>query len=176
MTPNSCTECGKKLGKEKRRKTMLCRPCSSRRTAQDPERRRKCSEAMARKAQEPGYREQHSEIMKKVFAEVKVRNPDFIDQKRAHARRVGLAEAGRRSAKQAPGSAGRMSAGFKTRERHMGWCPPEYRADYRHLVYSKKFKKAEAKGIILRQIEKDAAAYQRTGQLQRTKAVLGEVG
>lgn len=162
--------CGTPLAHNPKRKTMLCKPCSSRRNAQCPERRRKCSEAMAKRYADPMARIEHGALMKEVFAEVRQRDPSFTEKKRENARRCGFHAAAMSSPKMVKGSEGRMKAGRKTSERHMGWCPPEYRADYRHLVYTKKFKKAEAKGIIKRQIAKDTEAYHRTGQLQRGKA------
>lgn len=157
--------CGATITKQS--KTGMCRPCCCRRTARDPERRRKCSEAMARKVVEPGFLERHGERMKQAFAEARVRDPDFTAKKRAAAQRNRLAEKGTHSPKQAAGSEGRMRAGYKTRERHMGWCPPEYRAEYHHLLHAKKIKRAQAQGIIKDQIKRDAEAYLRTGQLQR---------
>lgn len=166
MTRACLTEgCAGPVGKAS--KTGYCKPCACRRVSQDPERRRKCSEAMARKIQEPGFFEHRSEIMKKAFAEARERDPDFTAKKRAAAQRNMLAEKGRNSPKQAAGSAGRVRAGYKTRERHMGWCPPEYRAEYQNLLHAKKLKSVEARRIIEDQIKRDTEAYWRTGQLQR---------
>lgn len=51
----------------------------------------------------------------------------------------------------------------------IAWCPVEYRDEYRHLIYNKHIKAAEARGIIERLIATDAARYAATGQLQQAR-------
>lgn len=51
----------------------------------------------------------------------------------------------------------------------ISWCPVEYLSEYRHLLYVKRCKAAEARSIIEGQIATDAARYARTGQLQQSR-------
>ena len=71
------------------------------------------------------------------------------------------------SPKMAKKSESRMRGGMKYRERFLGWCPVEYRADYKTLLRKAKMKSVDARRMIEDQIKRDAEAYRRTGQLQR---------
>lgn len=53
------------------------------------------------------------------------------------------------------------------RERRIGWCPQEYRADYRYLTHNKGLRAHEAKAIILGQIKADREREQLTRQRAR---------
>lgn len=49
----------------------------------------------------------------------------------------------------------------------MAWCPVEYRDEYRRLTRIKQLPAAEAKRVILELVDRHAALYRRTGQLQQ---------
>lgn len=69
---------------------------------------------------------------------------------------------------QAPEVLAKIDMAAKGRKRTdtvLGWCPPEYRDEYRALVRSRSFNAAEAKAAILDQIRKDRAAADPLAQL-----------
>jgi hypothetical protein len=52
----------------------------------------------------------------------------------------------------------RAKGGAKYTENRLGWCPPEMRDEYRHLMRSKRYSAAEARAIIEASIPTPAAA------------------
>lgn len=90
--------------------------------------------------------------------------------------RAQLAETGRRLGKlnkgntlTPAGSPSRVRAARKQSEFYMGWCPLEYRDDYRNLVKNHRITAEEARRIILDQIAADARTFARTGMLPQSQ-------
>ena len=49
----------------------------------------------------------------------------------------------------------RAAKGKKITAARLAWCPPEYRAEYLYLIYTKRMHRSEAKPIILEQVRAD---------------------
>lgn len=76
-------------------------------------------------ALDPELRARRSERGKRIYREVLCR-PDIM----------------------AKNLAARKACGPAMTEYHLGWCPPEYRDDYRHLMRAKKMRAVDARAII----------------------------
>lgn len=67
-----------------------------------------------------------------------------------------------------------VAAGKKISERKLGWCPLEYRGEYRRLIVSKGIKAAEARPIIMAQIKADRAKLETLSPFERQERALAK--
>lgn len=153
MKTANCADCGKAI--TAKTKTGRCRSCKNHFLNSQPA-------FVAARAE--GIRKKWSED--KAFA-AKMRLI-FSATGRANGtdpkRRAKLAELGKCKIAQlhSPESRAKAKAkskqtGRKISEHYMGWCPPEYRDEYRRLTISKNLRANEARAIILAQIKADKA-------------------
>lgn len=144
----------------------MCRSCATRARFHTAEHREKLAAAMRRRWDNPQERERLA-TSAKIGLNLRLQNdPEFA------ARRLEQCRAnGRKSAKYVntpAGSPTRVKAGLRNSDTKMGWCPLEYRADYRRLRINDGFSAAAARQIIEQQVKIDADRYAATGQLQRS--------
>lgn len=136
-------------------KSGLCRPCSCRRMVSDPEINARRLASLTTSARTPEIRARISAGVKAYCA-----RPEEIERRRALGRKnwhltIG-SENGRNGAANLEVIARR---GAKLSETLMGWCPPEYRAEYRELFKrNHNMTKERARKIILDRIEAKKAA------------------
>ena len=148
-----CVDCSGQLGPKN--KTGYCRRCAVVRFNKDPARRAKLSSTLKRKYQvDPEYRAAMRDRLRALAVNPKVQAIKSRSMKDnriwEHARHLMHA-----------GSPARQLAGKRIRETLLGWCPPERRDDYRHLVKMKHVSAADARAMILEEHERDMAAFRR---------------
>lgn len=153
---SACSDCGRALPHNPRRKGTRCRPCTARAIAISPEHRAACSRAMSRRWGNPN---DAAVLSRAISAGI---SPEERARRAARGRICCNARAA------AAGSEARRRAAFSLSQTRMGWCPVEYRDDYRRLRANGGFRAPEARRIIEQQIARDAARYADTRQLQRT--------
>lgn len=140
-----CRDCSAVISTQSR--TGRCRPCAMRAVALDPEcRARRGAAFSARHRADPAYK---ARTQRQVHvANLKAwRHPEKSVRMLA-----ALMEARKQLARpdvQEKWLAGRAAAGRKRHDTVMAWCPPEYRAEYKHLRLTKKMLAADAKATIL---------------------------
>jgi hypothetical protein len=163
--------CGRELTMYPRRKTRLCRRCCAVQIGRDPGKNEKVSATMKKLFADPAFRKHHTERCTEGLRAFIANNPEEMERRRASGK--ALAMTGLGHAAQKPGSAPRVSAGRKTTERRIGWCPPHLRDEYRRLKRKGK-SAAEARAIIEAKMQR--AREQRgqrlsfAEQLERAKA------
>ena len=163
----ACTDCGKALGHNPRRKGTRCQPCSSRAIATDPAKREKCRMAMIQRLADPQERAKLSERCKRGWKAKFARDPEARARLVETGRRVGKLNTG--NSLTPAGSPARIAAAAKQSEFYMGWCPIEYWDDYRRLVKTYGIRAADAKRMIEDQIASDLNRYVATGTLPQAQ-------
>lgn len=160
-------ECSTPLAHNPRRKGTMCQRHASQVAALSIERRQKCSAAMKARLADPDERARISARCKAGWRRALAEKP---------ALRAQLAETGRRLGKlnkgntlTPAGSPSRVRAARKQSEFYIGWCPLEYRDDYRNLVKNHRITADDARRIILDQIAADARTFARTGVLPQSQ-------
>lgn len=153
----ACSDCGAVLKPNPRRKGTRCKPCSARSIATSAEHRKAVSRAMARRWADPNQ----------AFALARAISAGISEEERERRRQRGRICCNARAA--AAGSEARARAAIALSRARLGWLPPEYRDDYFHLRRTFKFRAAEARQIIERQIDRDLDRYLATGVLPQTQ-------
>lgn len=158
---HSCSSCSKALLQKNR--SGLCRPCW--REMKAAARQTKCSKCLAqicrtRKSgmcftcvsRDPEILARRgktiSEVRRRKFAE----DPEWAAARRAHGSWLHHTHAVHVTITEEA----RIRAGRNISNTRLSWCPPEYRQQYRSLVSHMHFSAAEAKAMILEQVEADA--------------------
>ena len=147
----NCLDCGTPITATS--KTGCCIKCGNRRRWADPEFRAKRIAGIHRKwRDDPLWAARKKASLTAAVLAAQQANPEKW-------RQLGFAHIGNLTSPEAKAKqiAAVKAAGWKATERHLGWCPEEYRNDYRHLVNWKHIKAAEAKQIIIAQIKADEA-------------------
>lgn len=159
-----CSEpgCDRPLAKNPRRKGTRCQRCAASAMSKSPEKRAKCAETMRARFEDPAYRELHRKRTAEGQRRAMAENPALVELRREQGRRVGKVWGG---AGGPPGSESRQKAARKQSEFYMGWCPIEYRPEYRRLIRNVGIRAAAARRMIEEQIELDLGKYARTGVL-----------
>lgn len=152
----TCSDCGRDLPHNPRRKGTRCKPCSARAVATSPGHREAVSRAMSRRWADPN----------EAFRLGKAISAGIGPEERQRRRERGSICCNARAA--AAGTEARLKAGRSLSRTRLGWLPPEYRDDYFHLRSNFKYRAAEARRIIEAQIERDLERYVATGELPQT--------
>ncbi|WP_374651196.1 hypothetical protein [Rhizorhabdus sp.] len=131
-----------------------CRSCAAKAVAARPEERAKRSAVTKARFQSAHFRAKHRRALERTYEE-KRQDPEWLAKRQADGAR--LQEILSRPEIRAKTYSPEVNAkrGAACQERWLGWCPPEYRAQYRRLVGSFKFKAAEAKQMILELVRAD---------------------
>jgi hypothetical protein len=137
--------CGKSLPATN--KSGKCKACYCRFLNTDPEMRARRSAGILAHYNEPGVREMRRNALLRAMTglsdDERKRRSEYG---KIHARAV-LLRPDVMARAQAPDAIRRRSAGHT--EAMMGWCPPDRRAEYRHLIKNKHYKREEAMAMIL---------------------------
>jgi DNA-directed RNA polymerase subunit RPC12/RpoP len=166
-TALSCIDCDKVLRHDPRRKGQRCQRCNARAMSQSPDKREKCRAAMKRRFDDPNYAAQHRAHCIAGQQAALTAKPGLRALRIELGRRVGSLGMGH--TRKAAGSPERIAAGRKRSETVLGWCPVEYRPEYRWLRRQCQMTAAEARATVEQQIEKDRAEYLRTGRLPQSE-------
>jgi hypothetical protein len=137
-------------------KTGRCRGCANRWNAKQPDFQRRRSEGILRGFLE--HPERKDAYRAQLAAAAKL--PHAVERRRENAKAMRLWEIGLPLVG-AKGSPSRMRAGKRRVETLMAWCPPQLRADYRQLVYSKKLRAREARQVIEQHHETEMVRWRR---------------
>lgn len=165
----SCIDCGQMLRRDPRRKGPRCQRCNARAMSQSPEKREKCRAAMLRRFDDPHYAARHREQCMAGQQAAMAAKPELRALRVELGRRVGRLGMGQ--TRKRAGSPERVAAGRKRSETVLGWCPVEYRPEYRRLRRQCPMSAAEARAMVEQQIEKDLTEYLRTGRLPQSERV-----
>lgn len=142
----TCSDCGVPITRSSRGR---CRPCSAEVLNSDKAFHARRIEGIRRKFEDPEHRAKMAAVARRVGQKAAV-DPDhrawLIEHGRRQVKRLWTPEARARFL------AGRPAAGRKISETRMGWCPPEYRDEYRRLCRSKRLNAADARAIIEQKI------------------------
>lgn len=167
-----CTDCGRALAHNPRRKGTRCQPCAARAFATSPEKRQKASEAMRRRFDDPAFRARQVRSMCAGLQRALNDDPTMRERLREHGRRIGADNKG--NIIRPAGSLQRQKAARAQLEFYLSWCPLEYRDDYRRLVKSYGIKAAEARRMTEELIAADTARYHATGELPHATRLAAE--
>lgn len=146
-----------------RRKTTLCKGCSDRRNAQNPDRRAKLSASMRTLHQDPAYKAKRAPLMK-ALGRRNAQDPVWRAKASAFARELGLKNGGT-----VAGAPDRIKAGRSLTEHYLGHIPVEYRDEYRLLQRKTHMTADEITAAILEMVEADQRRYRATGRLPQTE-------
>lgn len=160
-------ECSTTLAHNPRRKGTMCQRHASQIVGRDPAKREKCRIAMKARMSDPDERAKNAARMKAGWRRALAEKPDLRARLVERGKKVGALNKG--NILTPAGSPARRLAARKQSDFYMGWCPLEYRADYRSLVSNQRFRAAEAKRMILDQIAADARTFAKTGELPQSK-------
>lgn len=162
----ACTDCGGPVGRKNQ--TGFCRSCMLAKgglnwiRSRDPEAfDRKRREGMLKKYRDdPEFKAKTRANLLRI-----AKLPHAVAARTENCRKLGLS---RVAVDAMPaGSEARKKQAKAISERKLAWCPPELRAEYMHLLKSKRIKAAEAKPIILEMHE---------ANLRRLRAKMGVTG
>lgn len=167
-----CTDCGRALAHNPKRKGTRCQPCAARALAASPEKRQKASEAMRRRFDDPAFRARQVRSMRAGLQRAMQDDPTIRERMREHGRRVGALNKGNLT--RPAGSPERQKAARAQSEFYLGWCPLEYRDGYRRLVKSYGIKAADARRMTEELIAADTARYHATGELPHATRLAAE--
>lgn len=153
--------CGRSYEPFKGRKTTLCYPCSLSANGRNPKKNEKNRAAMLRRLADPAIRAETLRIAQEGRRRKLAEDPEFRARWQEMGRALGKSNAMHN--KHPKGSPARMKAAATRTETMLGWCPHEYRDEYRRLIHSKRLRAADARAVIEAQIKDDA-------QKQRARA------
>lgn len=146
----SCRRCGVPVTAGT--KTGLCRPCKNAYVFGDPELRQKRIEAVRAKWQDPEFlamKQRECAQMGRDNGTDPLRRAKCAERGRATAHRILTKEVRDKiRAKQHIITA-------KLEEHRLGWCPPEYRDEYRYLTATKRLTSAQARKAVTDLMRKD---------------------
>ena len=147
--------CGAVYKHFSRRKTRLCLACCRVANGRHPDKIAKSRANMRRRMADPTIKAEtlkrcHDGLCKKMAADPQMR-AEMVERGRA----LGKSLVGHQHMP-ANGVARRKAVESRLRTM-LGWCPPEYLPLYRHLVYSKRMRAADARAIVQQQIKDDQA-------------------
>lgn len=140
----ACSDCETPISAQSRH--GRCRRCAIRKLNADPDYCARRTEGVRRRFADPTYRARQARRIRAGNRQA-WRDPDKRERMLS-ALAANRAKAWTDEAR-ALWAAGRKEAGRKRHETVMAWCPPEYRAEYRHLRLTKKMLAADAKAFIL---------------------------
>lgn len=139
-----CTVCGKPVSKQSRK--GFCRPCAARRLQTDPEIVATRAAALAEYCARPDVIESNRQRLASYMANMPAADREA---RRQHGRQLVkryLSTPENCALVTSPEI--RAKATARLRETRLGWCPPEKRAEYQHLVRVGRVPAAEARRII----------------------------
>lgn len=161
MSAPNCTDCGRALPHNPRRKGTRCKSCNARAMTTSAAHRAAASRAMSRRWANPN---EAARLGRAISAGI---TPEERERRRAR----GTICCNARAA--AAGSDVRDRAGRTLSQTRLGWLPLEYRDDYFRLRSNHKYSAADARRLIEAQIAADHARYLATGQLQQSRRAAG---
>lgn len=147
--------CGAVYKHSPRRKTRLCLACCRSANGRHPDKIAKSRANMRRRMADPKIKAEtlrrcHDGLRKKMAEDPQAR-AEMVERGRA----LGKSLIGH---KHMPAAGAARRKAVESRLRTMlGWCPAEYLEQYRHLVYSKRVRAADARAIVEQQIKSDEA-------------------
>lgn len=148
--PCNCVDCDKPITANT--KTGRCIPCANRFIGATEAFQQARAEGIRRKFRDDPA---HIAKMRRVAAANGKRamlDPARVEQLREHGRKMRATHLSTPAALAARLAVAK-DVGRKITETRLGWCPPEYRAEYRRLTLSKRFLAADAKAMILATIK-----------------------
>lgn len=161
-----CEDCDAPIRPFKARKWNKCVHCSRSAIGRSPAASAKSGAATRARLADPATRAEHIARTADGLRRRLATDPVERERRSAYGRALGLS--GKGLAAQGSGSPARQIVAFKQSERAIGWCPLEYRDEYRRLTGKMGVRAADARRMIEAQIAKDLATYQRTGVMQRS--------
>lgn len=126
---------------------------------------------MLEKHADPEFRQLHIERTS-AGTRASLLDPVKLKARQENGRRCGMLGLGVQ--RLGAGHPARIAAGRKLSETRMGWCPLEYRDEYRRLVRSKLVSAAEARRMIEDMIAADMDRYVATGILPQSQRIAKE--
>lgn len=168
-----CVDCG--IGITRASGTGRCRACLNKFRAKDPAYRAAQKAGIRRKWDtDPAFRAKMNGIAAENSRKA-LENPEWRAYLRERGKKLYHEVLKRPDVMEKCKAAVRANS-YKVREARIGWCPPEWRDEYYHLTVTKRFLAAEAKRIILAQIEQDrkrkAAAAETLSPFERQERAL----
>lgn len=142
-----CADCATPISRQATR----CRACSVRNTNASPDVAAARKAAIRAKFAEPAHLAKMQGVARRA-GEIARQDPEFRARLVEHGKRMYATHLNTPEGR-AKVLATRKASGAKRTETVLGWCPPEYRDDYRRLIYSKQVRAVEARRIILDLIE-----------------------
>lgn len=139
-----CKVCGKPVSRQS--KKGFCKPCSARHLHADPQIVANRAAAVAAFCARP---EVIAENRRRIAAYMANMPEADREARRAHGHQLYrryLSTPENRALVTSPEIRARVGA--RVSETRLGWCPPEKRAEYEHLVYTKRLTAAEARAVI----------------------------
>lgn len=154
-----CSDCPKPLARNPRRKGTRCVACAARHRQSNlsDAQRRAIADRCRAVWNRPGYR-QHMAWAGSEGQRRRLQDPEECARVQANCRRA-------QAMRGPPSAETRAKISRAKTEQFLGWCPLEYRGEYRALVSSKKLPAAEARALIEAQITADLKSYVATGIL-----------
>ena len=150
--------------------TGLCGHCSSKRP-KSPETRARMRAAAVERESDPAFRAKRVEAVRAGVAR-SMENPAERERRSAWGRQIGHRYGAEMAAQLgAAGSPSRMANGRKASATKLSWCPLEYRATYRELNRVQGIPSAEARRMVLDQVEADRTAFLKSGTLPQATRV-----
>ncbi len=160
-----CSEpgCGAVLARNPRRKGTRCQRCAARTRVRSAEELAATGAKIRARYAEPGALTAHRARCRAAQIAAQARDPELLARRREQGRRNGRLHGNKGQTPERNAKISRTQT-----ERYLGWCPLEYRDEYRRLVRNAGLKAADARAAIEVQIEADLQRYLRTGRLQRS--------
>lgn len=171
MTSRTCADCSSPISRQARR----CRACAVQSVNRCPDVAQARAHAIRAKFRDPAHRAKMQQVARRNGETARL-DPAFRARlvehgKRQYARHLNTPEG------RAAVLATRPASGAKRTETVLGWCPAEWRAEYRRLTSSKQVKAADARRMILDIIDARKARVEALSPFERQeRAILRGVG
>lgn len=151
-------------------KSTRCRGCATRRVNASPEVAAARAAGIRAKFTDPAHLAKMQRVAKR-NGETARADPAFRARLVEHGKRQRAGSLGTPQARAAY-LASRPASGRKRTETVLGWCPPEYRDEYRRLNRSKYIPAAQAKQMILDMIEAERAKPAKLSPFERQERAM----
>ncbi|MCK0531468.1 hypothetical protein [Sphingobium agri] len=147
--------CGASYRPFPRRKTKLCIQCSRSANGRHPDKIAKSRDAMLRRMADPTIKAETLRRAHDGFRKRMADDPQMRAEMVERCRTLGKSMLGH---KHMPAAGPARRKAVESRRRTLfSWCPAEYFEQYRHLVYAKRVRAADARAIVEQQIKADEA-------------------
>jgi len=146
------------------RKSPYCKPCTASAIATSPSRNAAMSATLRARHSDPDFAARHRARTAQA-GRTKRQNEALMARLRESGRRLGMSAKGRTYPPDMPS---RRAGTRKMVETKLGWCPIEYRAEYRRIARMTGIDAAAARKMVEEMIAADARHYERTGELRQS--------